>query len=157
MSVKVRVAGRLLTAGVLATFGLMMATPARAAAVPDGCWGTGPTVVDPQGQRWPTRYCHNYITGDVYNYVGNGWQPIGKMYAGDNWFVCQAHGPENPPVQSWKNDIWLYTQGDEGWANNGWGAFPATHVSGGVNYGPIPNLDWCPWEDSLPKTSTRAW
>ncbi|MGW0201068.1 hypothetical protein [Nonomuraea sp. NPDC003201] len=130
-------------------------SPANAAAPPppteppDGCWGTGPVAVDPMGVRWQTRYCRAYRTGDVYNHVQGAWTPIGRLNASDSWFVCQAHGPENPPVQQWYNDIWLYTLADEAWDSDGWGSFPATHVTGGVNYGPIPNLPWCPWENTL--------
>ncbi|KAB8188923.1 hypothetical protein FH608_041280 [Nonomuraea phyllanthi] len=126
---------------------VLTALPAQAAA--DGCWGTGPTVTDTLGQQWATRYCNNYRAGDVYNYVDGRWQPVGRLYAGDNWFVCQSHGPDNPPIGDWVNDIWLYTEADEAWAAGGWGGFPATHVSGGVNYGPIPGLGWCPWEEDV--------
>jgi hypothetical protein len=105
----------------------MLTAPPALAAAADGCWGTGPTVTDTLGQRWATRYCNNYRAGDVYNYVDGRWQPVGE----------------------WVNDIWLYTEADEVWAAGGWGGFPATHVSGGVNYGPIPGLDWCPWEEDV--------
>ncbi|GII85138.1 hypothetical protein Ssi03_31280 [Sphaerisporangium siamense] len=129
-------------------------TPAHAArtapaAAADGCWGSGPVVVDPRGARWQTTYCRTYRAGDVYNYVNGSWQPIGRLNAGDNWFACQSHGPENPPVGDWANDIWLYTEADTFWETGGWGGFPATHVTGGENYGPIPNLAWCPWENTL--------
>jgi hypothetical protein len=136
------------TVAAAAAATLLTALPAQAAAA-DGCWGTGPTVTDTLGQRWATRYCNNYQAGDVYNYIDGRWQPVGRLYAGDNWFVCQSHGPDNPPVGDWVNDIWLYTEADEAWAAGGWGGFPATHVSGGVNYGPIPGLGWCPWEEDV--------
>ncbi|MEV4091681.1 hypothetical protein [Streptosporangium saharense] len=130
------------------------APSAAPAAQAEGCWGTGPTVTDTLGVRWPTRYCNNFRAGDVYNYVEGRWQPIGRLNAGDSWFVCQSHGPENPPVGEWLNDIWLYTEADVVWAAGGWGGFPATHVSGGENYTPIPNLDWCPWENALARRGT---
>ncbi|GAA3113557.1 hypothetical protein [Streptosporangium carneum] len=127
--------------------------PANAPAELEGCWGAGPTVTDTLGVQWPTRYCNNFLAGDVYNYVDGRWQPIGRLNAGNSWFVCQSHGPENPAVGEWLNDIWLYTEADVVWAAGGWGGFPATHVSGGENYEPIPNLDWCPWENTLARRS----
>lgn len=131
--------------GILA--GLTRGTTASAASY-SGCWGTGPTVTDFGGDRWHTKYCHNYLGGEV------SWDPIGAgfLYAGNNWFVCQARftGWPNPAVGSARNNIWLYTQADRGvqWYQPGykyhkWGYFPATYVSGGVNYGPIPGLPWC--------------
>lgn len=121
-------------------------TKIRASAAYSGCWGTGPTVRDFRGARYGTRYCHNYLGGTV----GFGTTLSGYLYAGNNWFVCQSRGGENPRVGSARNNIWLYTQGDKGvpsWAPgyhyHGWGWFPATYVSGGINYGPIPGLRWC--------------
>lgn len=38
---------------------------------------------------------------------------------------------------------WLWTQGDVAYADNGWGWFPATKVSGGNNWEPIPGLQNC--------------
>lgn len=112
----------------------------RASAAASGCWGTGPTVKDYRGYRYATRYCHNYRGGQLHLYAGIS----GYLYAGNNWFVCQSRlGIENPHVGSARNNIWLYTQGDVGYSYHGWGWFPATYVSGGVNYGPIPGLRWC--------------
>lgn len=110
------------------------------AASYSGCWGTGPTVTDFRGYRYPTRYCHNYQGGQLRLYS----RVSGYLYAGNNWFVCQSRlGIENPRVGTARNNIWLYTEGDVGYAYHGWGWFPATYVSGGVNYGPIPGLPWC--------------
>ena len=52
---------------------------------------------------------------------------------------------ENPPVGNARNNVWLYTQGDVSYVPryHGWGWFPATYVSGGGNYDPIPGLRWC--------------
>jgi hypothetical protein len=112
------------------------------AAAASGCWGTGPTVTDYAGGRWATRYCHNYRAGQTRMYSSaTGW-----LYAGNNWFVCQKRtNVPNPPVGNAKNNIWLYTQGDVSYSAvyKGWGWFPATYVSGGGNYDPIPGLRWC--------------
>ena len=116
-----------------------LAPGTRAAAAAAGCTSNGPTVTDFSGARWSTRYCHNYRSG----YVWAGNSHSGYLYAGTNWFVCQSRGGENPPVGNARNNIWLYTQGDVGYSYRGWGWFPATHVSGGVNYGAIPGLRWC--------------
>jgi hypothetical protein len=112
------------------------------AAAASGCWGTGPTVTDYAGGRWATRYCHNYRGGQTLIDGVSG----GYLYAGNNWFVCQKRFPqENPPVGNARNNIWLYTQGDVSYSPvyKGWGWFPATYVSGGGNYDPIPGLRWC--------------
>lgn len=110
-------------------------------ATASGCTSAGPTVSDFRGVRYSTRYCHNYRGGGLrlYNITS------GYLYAGTNWFVCQQRIGENPPVGSARNNIWLYTQGDVSYNSryHGWGWFPATYVSGGVNYGPIPGLRWC--------------
>ncbi|MGW0331736.1 hypothetical protein ACWD0J_07650 [Streptomyces sp. NPDC003011] len=116
--------------------------PASAAA---GCWGTGPTVTDYYGHTFTTQYCHNYQAGNVVR--ANQSSPTinsGYLYAGDNWFACQAQlSWENPPVGNARNNWWLWTQGDVGYSEGGWGWFPATKVSGGGNYEPIPALDYC--------------
>ncbi len=104
-----------------------------------GCWGTGPVVTDFRGVKYSTRYCHNYLGGNLRLYT----TVSGYLYAGNNWFVCQSRFGENPPVGSAWNNIWLYTQGDVAYAYHGWGWFPATYVSGGTNYNPIPGLRWC--------------
>lgn len=111
------------------------------AASYSGCWGTGPVVTDFRGYRYGTRYCHNYRSGQLDLY--GGWS--GYLYAGNNWFVCQSRfrSLPNPSVGSARNNIWLYTQGDVAYNHHGWGWFPATEVSGGVNYAPIPGLRWC--------------
>lgn len=60
--------------------------------------------------------------------------------------MCQDQwvGYENPPVGSARNNWWLYTQADTSTNfRHGWGWFPATKVSGGGNYEPIPGLRWC--------------
>lgn len=122
----------------------LAAQPVTAAAA--GCWGTGPTVTNHLGTTFATKYCHNYQAGDVVRPA----QPSvttysGYLYAGDNWFVCQRQitAWENPPVGSARNNWWLYTQGDVAYADRGWGWFPATKVSGGGNYEPIPGLPTC--------------
>ncbi|MFE9439679.1 hypothetical protein ACFYO2_11800 [Streptomyces sp. NPDC006602] len=127
-------------AAVLAT-GAVALTPTGASAAPNGCWGNAGTQTDPEGRTYTARYCHNYQGGDVYLYR----QPIGHLYAGDNWFVCQSKVPDfpNPPVGDARNDWWLYTQGDTGSSHNAWGYFPANKVSGGNNYEPIPGLPVC--------------
>jgi hypothetical protein len=106
-----------------------------------GCNSDGPVVRDYRGISFGTRYCNNYRGGYTSLFGIN----TGYLYAGTNWFVCQQRADENPPVGSARNNIWLYTQGDVSYnaTYRGWGWFPATYVSGGVNYGPIPGLRWC--------------
>jgi len=133
---------------ILATFGAaavlaagaVTLTPASASAA-SGCWGNAGTKTDPDGRTYTAHYCHAYQSGDIIWYRNK----IGELYAGDNWFVCQTKDPSypNPPVGSARNDWWLYTQGDTGSEHHAWGWFPATKISGGGNYGPIPGLPTC--------------
>ncbi|WP_151477110.1 hypothetical protein [Streptomyces albicerus] len=127
-------------AAVLAS-GAIVLTPASASAAPNGCWGNAGTKTDPDGRTYTARYCHNYQSGDIIWHRNK----IGDLYAGDNWFVCQSKDPgfPNPPVGDARNDWWLYTQGDTGSVHKAWGWFPATKVSGGNNWEPIPGLRTC--------------
>ncbi|WP_219461559.1 hypothetical protein [Nonomuraea rhizosphaerae] len=108
-----------------------------------GCSGAGPTRTDVSGRVRATTWCHNYRTGDVYAGRAAG-RVTGVLYAGRNWFACQMKGAENPAVGGARNNWWLRTQGDKGYADAGWGWFPATYVSGGGNYQTIPGLPVCP-------------
>ncbi|GAB2987772.1 hypothetical protein GCM10023080_061720 [Streptomyces pseudoechinosporeus] len=127
-------------AAVLAV-GAVALTPASASAAPNGCWGNAGQKTGPNGNTYTARYCHNYQGSEV----GIGTTVTGYLYAGDNWFTCQQQFTDrpNPPVGDARNNWWLWTQGDEGYSNNGWGWFPATKVSGGGNYEPIPGLPNC--------------
>lgn len=125
-------------AAVLAT-GAVALTPTGASAAPNGCWGNAGQKQGPGGKTYTARYCHNYQGG----VVGFGDKDTGYLYAGDNWFVCQIKYGENPPVGNARNNWWLYTQGDKAYSDGGWGWFPATKVSGGGNYEPIPGLPTC--------------
>lgn len=119
---------------------------AQTVAAAAGCWGTGPTVTDYFGYTWATRYCHNYQAGNVVRANQSSVSvSSGHLYAGDNWFACQRQitAWENPPVGSARNNWWLWTQGDVGYSDGGWGWFPANKVSGGGNYEPIPGLGTC--------------
>ncbi len=120
------------------------AHPVSAAAA--GCWGRGPNVEQvPGALTWGTTWCRNYAGSRTVR--GSG--ATGYLYAGTNWFVCQARHGENPRIGSARNHWWLWTQGDLGYRDRGWGWFPATHVSGGGNYEPIPGLRRCSWSDGL--------
>lgn len=111
----------------------------RAHVAASGCTSAGPRVTDFRGIHYETRYCHNYRGGSLRLYSGHS----GYLNAGTNWFVCQQRFGENPRVGNARNNIWLYTQGDVSYGHHGWGWLPATYVSGGTNYGPIPGLRWC--------------
>lgn len=136
-----------LIVGFLVGGQLVSAGPA--AANYSGCWGRGPTVTDYSGTRSSTRYCHVYLGGNV-ELAGSNRGVTGYLNAGNNWFVCQHKfpGDPNPRVGSARNNWWLWTQADyskngNGRKYHGWGWFPATHVSGGGNYQPIPGLRTC--------------
>jgi hypothetical protein len=117
---------------------LVASSPAQAYS---GCWGSGGAHTDYWGNTYGTRWCNAYSSGYMRAHGSN----VGYLYAGNSWFVCQHQwvGYENPAVGSARNNWWLYTQGDDAYQYNGWGWFPATRISGGVNYGPIPGLRDC--------------
>lgn len=133
--------------GVLAlTLGLGVAGPGSASGA-GGCWGTGPSRPKPNGIRIPTKYCNAYKAGDVF---GSRYSKAGYLNAGTSWFVCQAWLPEwqNPVVGNARNVYWLWTQADKRYTSinpnyPGYGWFPATFISGGGNYQPIPGLPTC--------------
>ncbi|BCL28232.1 hypothetical protein ACFFS2_11280 [Streptomyces aurantiacus] len=135
-----RILASLGAAAVLAA-GAIVTAPASASAAPNGCWGDAGTKTDPEGRTDTARYCHNYQSGDIIWYATD----IGDLYAGDNWFICQQQdaGYPNPPVGDARNDWWLFTQGDTGSTHGGWGWFPATKISGGSNWEPVPGLPIC--------------
>jgi hypothetical protein len=123
---------------VAAALTIVTASPASAAG---GCSGNGGAHTDVFGNTYGTTKCNVYTSGYIrYTKTNSGY-----LYAGTNWFVCQEKFPgvENPAVGSARNDYWLYTQGDVGYSHSGWGWFPATKVSGGSNYGPVPGLHSC--------------
>ena len=101
--------------------------------------GSGSCPAGPAGLTLGTKWCHDYRSSRF------RWQGVttGYLYAGDNWFMCQRPGGTNPAVGTARNNWWLFTQGDVGYAHRGWGWFPATMVSGGGNYEPIPGLRGC--------------
>jgi hypothetical protein len=127
------------SAGVL-TGGLV--APAQAAG---GCSGAGPLRPGPKGGApVKTTYCNAYRPGTVF-----GWRnqpPVGELNSGRSWFVCQWKANDNPAVGRARNNWWLWTQADvfnDGKPANGYGWFPATYISGGGNYQPIPGLAIC--------------
>ncbi|WP_433046553.1 hypothetical protein [Dactylosporangium sp. CS-033363] len=131
-----------LAATALALTGGGLAVSASPAAAASGCSGNGPVVQDWWNPPRATKYCNAYRSGYVYAIASQG-ELSGYLYAGTSWFVCQLTGGENPAVGSAHNNWWLYTQGDTAYNYGGWGWFPATMVSGGGNYQPVPGLPIC--------------
>src|SRR4051794_12821284 len=138
---------RAVLAGVLAAIALA-AIPTHANAA-SGCFARGPDRSRTFGNGIPvtesyhTWKCFAYTAGDV-----EEGDVQGLLRAGTSWFVCQRKWPgfENPQVGAARNDWWLYTLADvsSGRETNGWGWFPATKISGGGNFQPIPgNLPDC--------------
>lgn len=135
-------------AALLAVMGCL--GTARAARAYSGCWGSGPHVTDATGSHWSTRYCHAYHRGPMFGgFTARGYSLFSVRYdaflnAGNSWFVCQQKTiVPNPKVGGARNDWWLYTMGDYAIEHRGWGWFPATYVSGGRNWSPIPGLRAC--------------
>jgi hypothetical protein len=134
-------------AAVVAPVGLagVTATPAQAAS--GSCWG-GPRATDYAGRTFDTRVCPTWTTADVLDHtwqIGEGAGAVGRLYANNNWFVCQTWGDANPPYGGASNHWWLYTQADQsyGGPTNGWGWLPATAVSYGGNEEAIPGVPSC--------------
>jgi hypothetical protein len=98
----------------------------------------------PSGSTEDTRVRFAYRTGDVINDLG---RRVGELKRGLSWFVCQTRSDrQNPPVgfgpgKTALNDHWLFTVSDS--LPRRWGWFPATMISGGDNFEPIPGLDIC--------------
>ncbi len=134
-------------AGIL-TLGVALAAGSSAIVAPsasaDGsCWG-GPTVTDYKGRTFATHTCPTWTGTGVYDAVVTP-ETSGYLYAGDNWMVCQKTGSNNPTFGAGgQNDYWLYTQGDVSYFHGGWGWIPATAVSYGGDWQPIPGVPLCP-------------
>ncbi|MFC7403663.1 hypothetical protein [Georgenia alba] len=126
--------------GMVALASPTVGATASAATATASCWD-GPNVTDYQGSTYDTSICPTW-KGSV---VGFGSTDTGYLYAGNNFVVCQQRGGENPQHGGARNDIWLYTQGDEQYQDSGWGWLPATVVSYGGDYQPIPGVPWCRW------------
>ncbi|MFC0625026.1 hypothetical protein [Kribbella deserti] len=112
-----------------------------------GCYAAGTRSIPIDGTGWVTRNvysCHVYRSTQLWHIFGDGGYADENsiLNAGRNWFVCQMKSGllNNPPVGSAVNNHWVYTLGDRG----GWGWFPATHISSGGNWSPIPGVPSCP-------------
>lgn len=120
--------------------------PPTQAPVRDGKTCTvGRNVSHPRLGWQETRKCPTYEAGSVFA-DPSVRLPIGVLWEGRHWFVCQTVGGENPQVQQARNNYWLYTQADEHPSNDGWGWLPATYVNYGDDYEPIPGVPMCPPE-----------
>lgn len=121
------------------------------AASGGSCTAGGPTVWSPLGQQHNTVYCPTWRGTNVYGYhvTGEASQVTGYLYGATNWFACQQQGAENPGFgMGYKNTYWLLTQGDVATGVNSeyihaWGWIPATAVSYGGDYEPIPGVPFC--------------
>lgn len=136
-----------LLATVALVCGMAVTNTGQASAAP-GCTPKNPAkYVElpfyPYGRKVPVANCNAYRAGTVWHYRNN---PSGELFAGVSWFVCQKQytGWQNPPIGVWRNDWWLWTLADRPYpGQSGWGWFPATHISGGGNYQPVPGLRPC--------------
>lgn len=121
---KRRVGTGLLIAAVAAAVAGGAALPAAAAPV--------------TAQAYAKVYKNVWHTAPSY-YGGSGGRTGGYLYAGRNYFYCQAVGEEYSAL-GYHNKWWLYTDDDNGhrnvWVN-------AVYVSGGGNDQPIPGVGRC--------------
>ncbi|WP_126638901.1 hypothetical protein [Embleya hyalina] len=93
-----------------------------------------------------TSYCIAYQDGEVIDTrgAGGGLVATGHLNKGRSWFVCQAWSTvPNPRVGSATNNYWLLTMADKPYSNNGWGWFPATHITVGGNGKRVPGVPLC--------------
>ncbi|RSS48313.1 hypothetical protein EF912_25390 [Streptomyces sp. WAC07061] len=109
------------------------------------CWA-GPRVTDHTNHSYSTSVCPTWTTADLTD--GPSADPgdsavVGRLWAGNNWVVCQMWGRPNPSLGGGANHYWLYTQGDVAYRNGGWGWLPATAVSYGGDDEPIPGVEFC--------------
>jgi hypothetical protein len=143
---RARLLALLVPLALLALLALSALTPPAHAAA--GCFEKGPTRVGPNSHgrvgKVATQFCHVYTSGEVVL----GGPRVGVLEAGRSWFVCQRNFPDfpNPKVGGARNTYWLWTKADHSIDSKkgGWGWFPATKISGGVNNNLIPGLRICP-------------
>jgi hypothetical protein len=118
------------------------------------CSQPGPMRVAPgqgDGDPVPTKRCFVYRGGDVIDEVGD---KVGTLNRGVSWFVCQAKTTRlNPEVlqrngSTAYNQHWLLTLSDS--KPREWGWFPATHISVGGNFNPVPHVPFCDATESIP-------
>ena len=91
-----------------------------------GCYGIGSGKYN--CNVWKT--APSYFAGNV---------RAGTLYAGTNYFYCQAKG-STVHLGNYSNNWWGKTDDDNGnrgvWVN-------VVYLSGGGNYEPVPGLPWC--------------
>jgi hypothetical protein len=149
LSLRLRRMAALAAVALFASLALTLSSGAGRAQAATGCSGAGPTAgPDPAGWDYSTRYCYAYSAGYMKDGGPFWWMDpsvnSGYLRVGTSWFVCQAQfSVDNPKVGTAQNNWWLYTEGDVAYSNHGWGWFPATRVSGGANWQPVPGLTHC--------------
>jgi len=145
---------RLVISGALAAIGLAIPASTPASAAPGSCYAQNAAVTDDWGRTFSTRYVCPTWTGAALEStpydVHMPFDDSGYMYAASQvWVICQRQGGPNQSLGGYQNNWWLYTQGDQARANtwgyrNAWGHLPATAVSYGQNWQPIPGVPYCP-------------
>ena len=121
--------------------GLLAATAVAAVAVAGGTSlpaAAAPVTSHAAAAAYAKVYKNVWHTAPSY-YGGSGGRTGGYLYAGRNYFYCQAVGDEYSAL-GYHNNWWLYTDDDSGhrnvWVN-------AVYVSGGGNDQPIPGVPRC--------------
>lgn len=144
-------AGGAIVAGLLSVTGLAVAGTEVANAAPGTCTRKVIDAHDTNGAVYHYGYVCNTFR-DTYTYYNTGTASIdyrheGLLYAGSNWVICQRTGRTNPTTTSNghtnTNHWWLYTQGDVGYHDAGWGWIPATYVTQGGNNAAVPGVPAC--------------
>lgn len=107
-------------------------------------WMSGDAVGDEGPIVLPAYVCATWVGTYVYAEPDPLSRRTGFLWAGNNWFVCQTRGAENPdlgePIES---DIWIYTQGDVIHDGSGaWGWIPANAIANAQAYAALPTLPW---------------
>lgn len=127
------------TAAALATGGMLAApasaSPVDAAPSEGAATSASPTTSGDVDASTVTKH----VWRNAPSYLGRGWFRAGTLYAGNNYFYCQAEGPTHS-VGEYKNDWWLKTDDDNGFTDV-W--VSAVYLSGGDNYEPIAGVPRC--------------
>ncbi|WP_141579469.1 hypothetical protein [Actinomadura sp. WMMA1423] len=115
-------------------------TAAPTEGASERCVNKGARVVDPNGRSYHRWYCTIERPGHVLGSPSALAAATGYLREGESWFACQVQGAPDPEGGG---TTWFYTQGDEQYADEGWGYFPAGSVDSSWNNAPVPGLPLC--------------
>jgi hypothetical protein len=116
---------------------------------------SGPTLTDDIGVKRITVHCVVFRDLNIHARPDASSATEGYLPTGANWFACQTLGMENPVTYNTEspsphdkpnhNKWWLFTQSEDRGPDGRklWGWFPATAVTEGEEYQPVPGVPVC--------------